>query len=152
MRRNSKIPVIIILTLLVLTASMVTVACRRRGPSIQQVSYRNTWQGEHGGLIKSTDPAGITYHAPSGHLFLADSEINEISQWRGVNIFEVSLDLAEIFSSHDAAAEPREPTGVTYNAFDGYFYITDDDAHMIRRYGKEFGEPLHSVTTSDCRR
>ena len=42
--------------------------------------------------IPAIDPAGITYHAPSGHLFISDSEIDEIDEvfnLIGVNIFEV---------------------------------------------------------------
>ncbi len=135
---------------LVLTGIVGILAARSRlrRQQIQQVAHSITWHGDTGGLIKSTDPAGIAYHAPSGHLFLADSEINETSQWRGVNVFEVSLDLTEIFNAHDAGPEPREPTGITYNTFDGYFYVTNDDACAIRRYNNEFGQPLRSVTTS----
>ncbi len=47
---------------------------------ITQVDYFDTWAD---GVIKSTDAGGITYHPPSGHLYIADSEINETPQFEG---------------------------------------------------------------------
>ena len=43
---------------------------------ITLVRHFDTWDG---GIIRSTDVAGLGYHAPTGQLYLADSEINEIS-------------------------------------------------------------------------
>src|SRR5437870_1069828 len=55
----------------------------------------DTWPA---GIIKSTDPSGITYHAPSGHLIIADSEIDEIPAiFTGSNLFEVSLKGDQVF-------------------------------------------------------
>ena len=52
-----------------------------------QVEMFELWNG---GVIPSTDVAGLTYHLPSGHLFLTDSEINEIPEiFDGNNIFEI---------------------------------------------------------------
>ena len=116
---------------------------------IQQVRYSSTWQGATGGLTQSTDPAGIAYHTPSGHLVVVDSEINEIPQWDGANVFELSLDMTQLFNSRDTGTDPREPTGVTYSTFDGYFYVTNDQARTIQRFSKEFSAPIASVTTSD---
>ncbi len=56
-----------------------------------EITLVRTFETWNGGIIMSTDPAGITYHPPSGHLFIADSEINEISEFVGDNIFETSL-------------------------------------------------------------
>ena len=53
---------------------------------ISQVGYFDTWAG---GVIRSTDVAGIGYH-PAGHLYLADSEINELGLFNGDNIFATS--------------------------------------------------------------
>ncbi len=115
-----------------------------------------TWLA-HPRIIASTDPVGITYH-PSGHLFISDSEINELNQfWDCENIFEISLPGDQTFNSYDAYGSngtpcpplsnftEREPTGITYNWFDDYFYTTDDDEGAIFRYGSNFGAPNVSL-------
>jgi len=119
---------------------------------ITMVRSFETWNA---GIIKSADPVGITYHAPSGHLFIADSEIDEIDAiWSCENIFEISLSGNQVFHTFDSYvnkgsactgvsandSRDREPTGITYNEFDGYFYITNDDRTRIMRYSGHFGE------------
>jgi sugar lactone lactonase YvrE len=99
----------------------------------------------------STDPAGITFHQPSGHLFITDSEINEISEiWDCKNVFEVSLAGDEVFNTFDICApggdpcpaqNEREPTGIVYSAFDGFFYVTDDVNQIILRYDGDLESP-----------
>src|SRR6188474_1426489 len=97
---------------------------------ITMVRYSETWTGS---TIRSTDPAGIGYHSPSGHLFLADSEIEEMSQYFvGDNIFEISTNGNTVFDR--IKSKNTEPTGITYNDKDGYFYVTNDDTHLITRY------------------
>ena len=89
-------------------------------------------------LIPSIDPAGITYHDPSGHLFIADSEINELPEVFGEvggNIFEVSLAGDALFAIYDTTIEGNnEPTGITYNEYDGFFYMSNDDTRKVYRY------------------
>jgi hypothetical protein len=122
---------------------------------ISQVKIFETWKG---GIIKSTDPAGITYHPPSGHLFISDSEIDEITAiWNCENIFEISLSGNQVFSTFDSYNpggqlcppitnhDNREPTGITFNEFDGFFYVADDGEHAILRYDSSFGESLARV-------
>ena len=48
--------------------------------NITLVRHFDTWNG---GIIRSSDPAGIGYHAPSCHLYIADSEINELPVFVG---------------------------------------------------------------------
>ena len=55
---------------------------------INLVRHFDLWDG---GVIPSTDGAGITYNSSTGSLFIADSEINEMPQFVGDNIFETSL-------------------------------------------------------------
>lgn len=108
----------------------------------------HTWSG---GIVMSTDPAGITFHQPSGHLFIADSEIDEISEiWDCANVFEISLAGDESFNTFDIYApggnpcpahNKRELTGITYSAFDGFFYFTDDDNKVILRYSGNLEAP-----------
>ena len=56
-------------------SAMRTFTTIATAPSGFLVRTFETWPG---GIIMSTDPAGIGYHAPSGHLFIADPEISEI--------------------------------------------------------------------------
>ena len=75
--------------------------------------YFDTWNG---GLILSTDPAGIAFEpsslSPPGHLYIADSEIDETPQFQGDNIFEISLDGQQLF--REIASNNDEPTGAAF--------------------------------------
>ena len=114
--------------------------------SVTQVRYFDTWDA---GIIKSTDVAGVTYHPPSGHLFLSDSEINEIEEFVGDNMFEVSLLGDVVFNEFESGN--REPTGITYNQFDGYFYVTNDTGDkFVTRYDANLNNPLLEVSTTDA--
>ncbi len=110
------------------------------------IRYFDTWDG---GIIPSTDAAGLTFHAPSGHLYLADSEINELSSiFDGNNVFEISLSGDTVFQKFET--NNREPTGITYNQFDQFFYITNDDAKQLSRYDDNLNAVLASVDTRDA--
>ncbi len=109
---------------------------------VTQVGYFDTWDG---GIIPSTDVAGIAYHPGSGSLYLADSEIDEISQFQGNNIFRSSLDGQQLYQ--EIASGNKEPTGITYNEFDQFFYVTNDDNHTIQRYDSNLNNPLATVFT-----
>ncbi|NIR52987.1 choice-of-anchor D domain-containing protein [candidate division KSB1 bacterium] len=110
------------------------------------VRHFDTWDD---GIIKSTDAAGIGYHASSGHLYIADSEINEISSiFDGDNIFEVSLAGDEVF--REITSNNDEPTGITFNEFDEFFYVTNDDTKTITRYDFDLDTPLLSVDPRDA--
>ncbi|UCH85067.1 MAG: putative Ig domain-containing protein [Candidatus Latescibacterota bacterium] len=135
---------ILVMTLIICVA--LTGLCDFASPvwaqtkEIVQVGYFATGFDDLGNplLIPSIDPAGITFHAPSGHLFIADSEINEVEPVFGVvgaNIFEVSPAGDVLYNMYDTTVEGNnEPTGITYNEFDGYFYMTNDDSRMVYRY------------------
>ena len=112
---------------------------------ITQVNYFDTWDG---GIIRSTDVAGIAYHPPSGHLYLADSEINELPLFNGDNIFETSLSGDQVFN--EIASGNTEPTGITYNEFDGFFYVTKDTgSKTVTRYDSNLNNPLLVISTQD---
>jgi hypothetical protein len=110
------------------------------GAPITQLNYFATGYDEFGVplVIPSIDPAGVTYHGPSGNLFIADSEINEVDavfELIQANIFEASPDGDTLYAGYDLTLlGNNEPTGITYNAFDGHFYVTNDDAMTITRY------------------
>ena len=110
--------------------------------AINQLGFFDTWNG----AIPSTDPAGLTSH-PSGNLYIADSEINEIgSVFTGQNVFQITTDGQTV---SQIATNNSEPTGITYNEFDGFFYVSNDDDHSVTRYDATFSSPLASVTTTD---
>ncbi len=112
---------------------------------ITQVGYFDTWDG---GIIRSTDVAGIAYHPPSGHLYLADSEINELPIFNGDNIFETSLTGDQVF--REIASNNTEPTGIAYNEFDGFFYVTNDTGpKTVTRYDSNLNNPLLVISTKD---
>ncbi|MHC4414589.1 MAG: hypothetical protein ACYS0G_04830 [Planctomycetota bacterium] len=133
------------------------------GDPIAQLNHFPTGFDELGVplVIPSIDPAGITYHDPSGHLFISDSEINEVDEVFdviGANIFEVSLNGDTLYASHDLTAlGNNEPTGITYNAFDDHFYVTNDDARTITRYaftpgvGFAFDDDVNTQSTAGAR-
>ena len=114
--------------------------------SISQLTHTNTGYDSNGNQlpIPSIDPAGIVYHQPSGHLFIADSEINEVtpvfSQIQA-NIFETQLAIDSVLNQSDLTLitgnEPlrnKEPTGITYCTNDNHFYVSNDDADLVYRY------------------
>ncbi len=114
--------------------------------TITQVGHFDTWDG---GIIRSTDVAGIAYHPPSGNLYLADSEINEISSiFTGANIFETNLQGDQVI--REITSGNTEPTGITYNEFDGFFYVTNDTGdRLITRYDSNLNNPLLEQSTAD---
>lgn len=89
-------------------------------------------------VIPAIDPAGIGYHHPSGHLFIVDAEIEEIPEafaLVGANVFEVSLAGDVLYATYDLTVLGNlEPTGITFNMFDGYFYVSNDDSLTVTRY------------------
>ena len=89
----------------------------------------DTFEMWNGGVIPSSDASGVTYHPPSGRLFTSDSEINEIPEiFTGDNLFEISLSGNTLHQAYTSNND--EPTGITYNSFDGFFYITNDSSAM----------------------
>ena len=116
---------------------------------ISLIRYFDVWDG---GIIRSTDVAGIGYHEPSGHLYLVDSEMDELAPPydeidNGNNIFEVSLRGDEVF--REIASNNIEPTGITYSPFDGFFYVTNDDKQTLTRYDHRLDTPLATVDPRD---
>jgi hypothetical protein len=150
-------PNVIMLSIILLFALRITLLS---GTEITLVKTFETWNAN---IIKSTDPAGITYHPQSGHLFISDSEIDEITSiWNCENIFEINLAGNQVFNTFDSYnpgglpcppttnGTNREPTGITFSEFDGYFYVSDDGEHAIMRYDDTFGAPLAILRVTDA--
>ena len=129
---------------------------------LELVRYTDLWTQSP---VRSADAAGVTYVADRGHLLITDSEISEYGDlldpatgeriFIGVNVFETTLDAAELNASWLATPDNparSEPVGIAWHGADGHVYITDDDEKRIFRYAlggdDSFGRPLASTLTS----
>ncbi len=109
------------------------------GAAFQVFRYETGYDSEGVPLtIPSIDPSGVTYHHPTGHVFIADSEIDEVPEvfdLVGGNIFEVSLAGDVLFGVYDVTPLGNpEPTGIVYSPYDDGFYLTNDFANTLTRY------------------
>ena len=93
--------------------------------------------------IPSIDPSAVSFHPPTGHWFVCDSEIDEVPEvWNsvGANVFELDRRLGSVLSQHDLTVHGNaEPTGIAYSAVDGHFYVTDDDRQQLQRFALTAG-------------
>ncbi|MEN8181233.1 MAG: hypothetical protein ABFS46_01720 [Myxococcota bacterium] len=103
----------------------------------------------------SPDSAGIAYLPGSNSLLMSDSEVNEMSIYQGVNMFELTPS-GSLFDTWDTTAFSKEPTGVAYNPGNGHAYLSDDSADRVwevdPRSGGVFGDGNDVVTSLDTKR
>ena len=114
-----------------------------------QINSYQTW-GANPKIVPSTDPTGIAWNSDNGRFYIADSEINELpdSVFTGANIFEVSLTGTTVFQ--EIVSGNTEPTGITYNEADGFFYVSNDgDGGKITRYNATTFAAETTIVTSD---
>lgn len=71
------------------------------------------------------DPAGITYAEETDTLVFSDSEVDEMSIYRGANLFSMTR-TGSLVDTGTTSAFSREPTGVGYDARNGLLYSSDD--------------------------
>jgi hypothetical protein len=125
---------------------VVTLSENTQVTAITQVNYVHTGfdSSDNPLEVPAIDPAGLVYHAPSQRLFIADSEINEVSAAFNIvqaNLFETSPSVDMLFDQWDLTQrtgnEPalnREPTGIAFCAGDDHFYVSNDDTDRVYRY------------------
>ena len=115
---------------------------------LSQINYFETWTEPNGGIIKSTDPAGITWDSNTNSLYIADSEINEYTSINNTdkNIFNVSLDGTTLINS--ISSLNSEPTGITFDPTLNIFFITNDDTKKIYKYNQAGFSLLQSEATN----
>lgn len=78
----------------------------------------------------SSDTAGITYLPSSGRFLVTDCEIDEMSFFRGVNLWEMSPS-GSVARTGVTSAYSKEPTGLSYDPRDGTLYVTDDNNYAV---------------------
>ncbi|MCP3914994.1 MAG: hypothetical protein GY711_05525 [bacterium] len=112
----------------------------------QVVRFETGYSGGSPLTVPSVDPASVLFHPPSGRLFIADSEIDEIPEVFTVisaNLFELSRTGDTLFESFDLTQGPggvpvnEEPTGIVFRTVDEHFYISNDDAQTVTRYTRQ---------------
>jgi uncharacterized protein YjiK len=89
----------------------------------------------------SPDPSGLTYLSMSNTLLITDGEVEEkvsgITHFAGANLWEITLNGSPIRTANISPVAPTnvpmtdEPNGITWNPYNGHFYITDDNAYKI---------------------
>jgi Bacterial Ig domain len=78
----------------------------------------------------SPDPGGVTYMPSRDRLLLADSEVDEMAIFRGVNLFQVTRG-GQLTDTGVTTAYSREPTGAGFSPADGTLFLSDDDANRV---------------------
>jgi hypothetical protein len=91
------------------------------------------------------DTAGIDYNPTTGRLLISDSEVDEMTIFQGVNLFETSLS-GTLLSTCSTISYSREPTGIALNPANGHIFTSNDDNRRI--YEVNPG-PDHQFCTSD---
>lgn len=78
----------------------------------------------------SPDPSGITYLADRGRLLISDSEVEEMSLYRGANLFYLTRWGRKTWD-RSTIRFSAEPTGVTHNPRNRHLFTSDDDADRV---------------------
>jgi len=78
----------------------------------------------------SPDPSGVAYLSGSDRLFIADGEVDEMSIFEDVNLFQVTR-AGALQSTGVTLPWSAEPVGVGYNPGNNHLFISDDDPNDV---------------------
>ncbi len=78
----------------------------------------------------SPDPAGITYIPARDRLLMADSEVNEMPLFAGVNLWEFT-NLGSVQETGVTTSFTNEPTGISLNPANGHLFVSSDDDRTV---------------------
>jgi hypothetical protein len=78
----------------------------------------------------SPDPSGITYLPGSDRLLIVDSEVEEMSIYRSVDLWEVGRSGA-VQRTGNVTRFSKEPTGVAYDPASETLWVSDDNTFRI---------------------
>src|SRR3990172_5497954 len=117
----------------------------RRTVARHDIAAENGWPSATGGQLGSTatlartsllsslsppspDPAGITWDAANSRLIVSDSEVEEMSIYQNVNMYELNLagnltDTGDITTANPLPNVSNEPTGLSLDPVNGYLFI-----------------------------
>jgi hypothetical protein len=74
----------------------------------------------------SPDPSGVDLIVPGGPLLVSDGEVEELSIFAGVNLYEVSTTDGRLVGTSSTTFFSDEPTGTAVNPANGHFFFSDD--------------------------
>lgn len=78
----------------------------------------------------SPDPMDLAYDAATNSLVMPDSEVEEMSLYSGVNVWEMSL-TGSVSRTSNTRSFSNEPAGLSIDSARGIWYITDDDTRKL---------------------
>lgn len=73
----------------------------------------------------SPDPAGIAYLPNENQLLVSDSEVDEMSIYQNVNLYQLTLEGA-LEATGNTTAYSNEPTGLGFDPARGHLFVADD--------------------------
>jgi DNA-binding beta-propeller fold protein YncE len=76
------------------------------------------------------DPAGITYNEETDTLMISDSEVDEMSIYRGANLYSLTRS-GKLVATGTTLGFSREPTGVGVDSRSQVLYSSDDDKDRV---------------------
>jgi hypothetical protein len=76
------------------------------------------------------DPSGLTYDPTTSRLIIADGEVEEMSIFAGVNLFQATLG-GTLVATGDTMDYSIEPVGLAFNALNKHLFVSDDDAREV---------------------
>jgi sugar lactone lactonase YvrE len=81
----------------------------------------------------SPDPAGITYLRPRDSLEICDSEVDEMTIFRGVNLWQVTRTgtVTDTGATFPHPPNAKEPTGLGFKPADGTLFVSDDNRRRV---------------------
>jgi K319L-like, PKD domain/SdiA-regulated len=79
----------------------------------------------------SPDTSGIVYMRDTNRLFIVDSEVDEMTIYKNVNMWQLSLDGSSVFTTGNTLKFSKEPTGVGYDPDKKVMFISDDDKKRV---------------------
>ena len=78
----------------------------------------------------SPDPSGVAYLPGADRLFISDGEVDEMSIFRGVNLFTTTRPGA-VTATGVSQPWSDEPVGVGYNPGNNHLFVSDDDQKEV---------------------
>lgn len=79
----------------------------------------------------SPDSSGIVYMSDLDRLFVADSEVEEMTIYQGVNLWQLSRDAGTTHSTGTTLKFSKEPTGISYDPVRKRAFISDDSKRRV---------------------